>query len=215
MWKKLDISALPSVLSLRECVLSNLGHPDEYVREDDEVSFVRGHLGEFGISYGRYENGSLVAYGALTTGLYESGEAREFEVCGPLPGDLVLAAGMVHPGYRGRGLQREVIQIRVEEANRIGASRLLAQVSPQNFNSLQNLFAEGFKCTQVVSYSDGRSRLILSLELSQLQTEDGLVKDVALVPVKNLALMNDELTGGRKGFRLVRSFSEDFMVVGS
>ena len=148
MWKKLDLNDASAILKLRDCVLSNLNHPDEYVREDDETSFVGEHLGEF-------------------------------EVCAPRPGDLVLAAGMVHPNYRGRGLQREAIRIRVQEAEKVGASRLLAQVSPRNTNSLQNLFSEGFQCTQVASYRDGRFRLILSFDLCSQTPPNELIEDVS------------------------------------
>ncbi|WP_141746469.1 MULTISPECIES: GNAT family N-acetyltransferase [unclassified Corynebacterium] len=215
MWRKLDLDEMSAVMSLRECVLSCLSNPDQYVREDDEGAFVRGHLGEFGVSFGKFENNILVAYCALTTDLYESGEISEFEVCNPNSGDSVFAAGMVHPEYRGRGLQRESIRIRIEEAKRGGFSRLLAQVSPRNFNSLQNLFAEGFQCTRVASYEDGRSRLILSLELDNQSTGDDVIEDMELVPVRELSVINDELRNGRKGRHIVRSASEEFMVVGS
>ena len=215
MWKKLDLNDASAILKLRDCVLSNLNHPDEYVREDDETSFVGEHLGEFGVSFGSFENNTLVAYCALTTDLYGSREIREFEVCAPRPGDLVLAAGMVHPNYRGRGLQREAIRIRVQEAEKVGASRLLAQVSPRNTNSLQNLFSEGFQCTQVASYRNGRFRLILSFDLCSQTPPNELIEDVSLILVQNFSQIRAEIENRRKGYRMVRSASGDFMVVGA
>ena len=104
MWKKLDLNDASAILKLRDCVLSNLNHPDEYVREDDETSFVGEHLGEFGVSFGSFENNTLVAYCALTTDLYGSREIREFEVCAPRPtiGVVDCSARQSESGFRKR-----------------------------------------------------------------------------------------------------------------
>jgi GNAT superfamily N-acetyltransferase len=165
VWRRLESDDYDAVVALRQAVLGSLPDPDFYVREDDEELFVRGHLSVFGESVGFYERDDLVAYFALTTDVVSSGEDLEFAACAPSLDDVVFAAGMVFPDYRGRSLHRAGIRRRIAIAQDLGARRGLAQVSPRNRASLRSLFSEGFRCTRAVDYPDGRRRLLLERDL--------------------------------------------------
>ena len=136
-----------------------------YVREDNEEMFVRGHLNVFGECVGYFDGDDLVAYLALTTDLVSSGEDVEFAACAPTPDDVVFAAAMVRPDYRGRSLHRAGIRRHIAVAQALGARRGLAQISARNHRSLRSYFAEGFRCTRAVDYPDGRRRLLLERDL--------------------------------------------------
>ena len=61
MWRQLEPDDYDAVMALRQAVLSSLPDPDLYVREDDEETFVRGHLDVFGESLGYFDGDELVA----------------------------------------------------------------------------------------------------------------------------------------------------------
>lgn len=214
MWRELQRSDASAVTALRARVFEHLGHPDEYVREEREPEFVRGHLGEFGHSFGYELDGSLVAYCALTTDLVHSGADVEYEAAVPQPGDVVMAATMVHPQCRGRGLHRDAIRLRLDEATRAGASRALVQVSPYNIASLRGLFAEQFRCLTAVTYPDARRRLILARSVDA-PSNDVVLHDVSLVELLDFGRIEQELRGAREGHELIRSASGAMLVVGA
>ncbi|MBE7323085.1 hypothetical protein IEQ44_00280 [Nocardioides sp. Y6] len=211
-WRELTLDDTPAVEALRADVLATLGHPDEYVREQQESRFVEGHLGEVGRSFGMEVDGELAAYCALTTDLLTSGEAAEFAACDPGPHDVVLAAAMVAPRHRGRSLHRSAIDVRLEAAAALGAQRALVQVSPFNSRSLASLFAASFRCVGAVTYSDDRSRLLLTRTIGDAPSRT-LMEDVSLVDLNDFDQVRSELSAGRQGHGVIRSAPFGLMVV--
>ncbi|WP_156752421.1 hypothetical protein [Mycobacterium sp. ACS1612] len=214
MWRQLDMEDYEAVVALRDVVLGNLAHPDNYVREDDEEMFVRGHLNVFGESIGYFDGDDLVAYLALTTDLAASGEDVEFEACAPTSTDVVFPAAMVLPSHQGRSLHRAGITRHVAIARQLGARRGFAQISPRNHRSLRNYFSHGFRCTQAVSYPDGRRRLLLERDLVS-DVEATSIDDVALVDMNDFGGITRELTASRAGHRLLPVGASALMVVGA
>jgi GNAT superfamily N-acetyltransferase len=214
MWRRLDPDDYDAVMTLREVVLSRLPDPDFYVREDNEHMFVLGHLNVFGESVGFYDGDDLVAYLALTTDLVSSGEDIEFAACAPDPNDVVFAAAMVLPEYRGRSLHRAGIRHHIAIAQELGAHRGLVQVSPRNDRSLRSYFSEGFRCTRAVDYPDGRRRLLLERDLVD-GTDTALIDDVALVDMNDFCGIRRELTDARAGHRLLPIGNKALMLVGA
>jgi GNAT superfamily N-acetyltransferase len=214
MWRLLEPDDYDAVMALRQAVLSSLPDPDFYVREDDEHMFVRGHLELFGESLGYYDGDDLVAYLALTTDLVSSGEDIEFAACAPTLDDVVFAAAMVLPEYRGRSLHRAGIRHHIAIAQELGAHRGLVQISPRNHRSLRSYFSEGFRCTRAVDYPDGRRRLLLERDLVG-GTDTALIDDIALVDTSDFCGIRRELTDARAGHRLLPIGSNALMVVGA
>jgi GNAT superfamily N-acetyltransferase len=214
MWRRLESDDYDAVMALRQAVLSSLPHPDFYVREDDEETFVRSHLDVFGESAGYFDGDDLVAYLALTTDLVSSGEDVEFAACAPTLNDVVFAAAMVRPEYRGRSLQRAGIRRHIAIAEEMGAHRCLAQVSPRNYPSLRSFFSEGFRCTRAVDYADGRRRLLLERDLVG-GTSTAFIDDVALIDMTDYCGIRRELTDVRAGHRLLPVGDKALMVVGA
>jgi hypothetical protein len=214
MWRRLEADNYDAVMALRQAVLSTLPDPDFYVREDDEHMFVRGHLGIFGESVGYFDDDDLVAYLALTTDLVSSGEDIEFAACAPDLDDVVFAAAMVVPEYRGRSLHRAGIRRHIAIAEGFGARRGMAQISARNHRSLRSYLSEGFRITRAVEYPDGRRRLLLERDLVGGDSMT-LVDDVALVDLNDFDAIRHELTDTRAGHRLLPAGSTALMVVGT
>jgi GNAT superfamily N-acetyltransferase len=214
MWRRLEHDDYDAVMALRQAVLSRLPDPDFYVREDDEEMFVRGHLDVFGESVGFFDGDDLVAYLALTTDLVSSGEDIEFSACAPTSNDVVFAAAMVRSDYQGRSLHRAGIRRHIAVAEELGTHRGFAQISPRNHRSLRNYFSHGFRCTQAVTYPDGRRRLLLECDLVG-RVDNALIDDVALVDMKDFGGISRELTDTRAGHRLLPIGDRALMVVGT
>ena len=214
MWRQLDMEDYEAVVALRDVVLTNLPDPDMYVREDDEEMFVRGHLNGFGESLGYFDGENLVAYLALTTDLVASREDVEFESCTPTSNDVVFAAAMVLPSYQGRSLHRAGITRHIAIAEKLGSHRGFAQISPRNHRSLRNYFSHGFRCTQAVTYPDGRRRLLLERDLVG-DVDTARIDDVALVDMNDFRGISRELTDARAGHRLLPVGAGALMVVGA
>jgi GNAT superfamily N-acetyltransferase len=214
MWRQLDPGDYDAVMAVRQAVLSSLPDPDFYVREDDEEMFVRGHLNLFGESLGYYDGHDLVAYLALTTDLVASGEDIEFASCAPTSNDVVFAAAMVLPKYRGLSLHRAGIRRHIATAEELGAHRGFAQISPRNHRSLRNYFSDGFRCTRAVDYPDGRRRLLLERDILG-GTDTALIDDVALADMNDFYGIRRELSDARAGHRLLPIGSTALMVVGA
>jgi GNAT superfamily N-acetyltransferase len=210
MWRRLEVEDYDAVMALRQAVLSSLPDPDFYVREDDEHMFVRGQLDVFGESVGYFDGDDLVAYLALTTDLVSSGEDVEFAACAPTFNDVVFAAAMVLPKYRGRSLHRAGIRLHIAIAQALGAHRGMAQISARNHRSLRSYLSEGFRCTRAVDYPDGRRRRDLVGG-----NPTALIDDVALVDLNDFGGVQRELTDNREGHRLLPVGSTALMVVGT
>ena len=214
MWRRLEEDDYDAVMALRQAVLSSLPDPDFYVREDDEHMFVRGHLDVFGESVGFFDGDDLVAYLALTTDLVSSGEDVEFAACVPTLNDVVFAAAMVLPEYRGRSLHRAGIRRHITIAQAFGARRGMAQISARNHRSLRSYLSEGFRITRAVEYPDGRRRLLLERDLVNADST-ALIDDVALVDLNDFGGIRRELTETRAGHRLLPVGPTALMVVGT
>src|SRR4029453_5738319 len=202
MWRRLEVEDYDAVMALRQAVLSSLPDPDFYVPQGDEHIFLRGHLDVFGESVGYFDGDKLVAYLALTTDLVPSGEDVEFAACAPTLDDVVFAAAMVPPDYRGRSLHRAGIRLHIAIAQALGAHRGMAQISARNHRSLRSYFSEGFRVTRAVEYPDGRRRLLLERDLVS-DNPTALIDDVALVDLNDFESTRRELTDTREGHRLL------------
>jgi GNAT superfamily N-acetyltransferase len=214
MWRQLDLDDYEAVVALRDTVLRRLPDPDFYVREDDEETFVRGHLSGFGESLGYFIGDELVAYLALTTDLAASGEDVEFAVYEPTSEDVVFAAAMVNPAYQGHSLHRAGIARHIAIAENRGARRGFAQISPRNHRSLRNYFTHGFRCTKAVTYPDGRRRLLVERDMAG-GVRSAAIDDIALVDIDDFSGVHRALTDTRAGHRLLPVGSGALMVVGA
>lgn len=152
------------VLALREAVLGDLGHDDLYVREDHERDFVAAHLGAQGRTIGLYDGTVLVAYAML--GLPRADDPDNFgHLLGLERADRArighLASCMVQPGYRGRGLQRALLNARLLLARAHGCTRCAGIVSLHNHASRHNLMREGLQVLWVGNWHGLRRQLLV------------------------------------------------------
>ncbi len=156
---------LPALEEFRAYIFGQLPDIDAYFPETPEFAGL--HLGERGVTLGLEAEGRLI--GCAILGL-------------PLPGmpafvdDLPesrpavsatahMASCMIHPDFRGNGLQRLLVTLRTLHALGAGRPHLFSRVALSNPRSLSNLLAGGFLVRRVLVMHSGRLRYLLHRDL--------------------------------------------------
>ncbi|WP_020407972.1 GNAT family N-acetyltransferase [Hahella ganghwensis] len=211
--RQLGLSDANAVIALRHQALKELEHHDNYVMEDDERKFVEDHLGSAGVSFGFYDNGCLVAYTALTLDLCAADTEYEYEHLINRDGTEkwgALAATLVVPEYRRRGIQHAAIKLRLDYAKRCGTERLGVTVSPYNQASLSNLLSNGGSIQGIETYDDGRTRFLIAFECRQKSVSFGIPEQV-IVPCHNVNLHRRLLAENYIGKRIINTGVDSYI----
>lgn len=94
---------------------------------------------EGNIPYGLYKDDLLIAYGWISIQYIGLSERRLKK------GDCYLWDDYTHPLYRGKGLHKTIIKIRLHEASKIGCNRVFSIVSLFNKSSSIGFKNVGFQ----------------------------------------------------------------------
>jgi hypothetical protein len=164
---------VPAVLALRNEVLASLDHPDLYVREDDELGFVRGHVAGHpecaGETIGMFDGDELIAYAMLGLPAAEGSDnlGRRIPLGSRAPSQVAhLASCMVRQRYRGHALQRTLLAARFSLAQAHGRPVCVAMVSLHNHASRRNLMRAGLRILHVGDL-DGLQRQLVAVDLGK------------------------------------------------
>lgn len=147
--KRMGVGDIPSLMQLRNVVLAELGHPDAYVREDNEEAFILDHCGQRGETIGLFSAGPsthLIAYAMVC--FPGSEDSDNLGVTVGLPVDEldrvgILSGCMVAKEYRGHGLQLQLLLLRQLLCSSHGRTHCLSMISLHNTHSRFNLFRLG------------------------------------------------------------------------
>lgn len=158
-----DLSALEA---FRAYIFGQLPDIDAYFPETPDFAGL--HLGERGVTLGLEAEGRLI--GCAILGLPLPGMPAFVEDL-PQPRPAIeatahMASCMVHPDFRGNGLQRLLVTLRTLHALGAGRPHLFSRVALSNPRSLSNLLAGGFLVRRVlVMHASGRLRYLLHRDL--------------------------------------------------
>ncbi|MGI4862221.1 MAG: GNAT family N-acetyltransferase [Janthinobacterium lividum] len=168
-----------AIMALRARVLAALARPDLYAAEADEAGFIARHCGPAGITLGIFDGETLVAYGMLYLPDADADATGHAGMTASHPSHpshasrrnateraaiAELSSCMVDPDWRGRGLQRRLIEARLRWGVRHGARRFRVVVAPHNAASRRNLRMAGFRRVWAGDV-DGHHRLVLGWEV--------------------------------------------------
>jgi hypothetical protein len=149
------------VASFRDYVLSRLSNPDHYRREEDEEDFIRRHLDERGCTIGLFGKHELVAIASMGLAEYDDTSwLRHVTTRRPLE-VAWMSATMIHPSWRGKGLQDFFIKQRMAEAMRRGREGFIAMTSPTNHYSWSNLMKNNMQVRSIVKLHESADRFLL------------------------------------------------------
>lgn len=152
------LSDVPAVDDLLKAAAEGLG-PAVFCR--DEADFLAEHVEKAGFILLAEEDAPA---GMVLVRFPDLAEDHLGWALGWTPERLVRACHLesiaVHPRYRGRGLQRLLLQA-AEEALSAEYADLLATVAPENIASLRNFRRMGYEVTAEVRKYGGYDRYIL------------------------------------------------------
>ncbi|XWN34261.1 MAG: GNAT family N-acetyltransferase [Devosia sp.] len=140
----LTLSDVPRIYALYRTALDAVPNPAA-VRAD-EPSFFEEVFAVGGEIMGLQVDGDLVSYGVLRPELESEHDRSGLDDHVPASAGLrVLDGSAVHPQHWKHGLQRVIIEARVERAGALGAQHVIAKASPGNVPSMRNLLRCGFR----------------------------------------------------------------------
>ncbi|MCW2242989.1 GNAT family N-acetyltransferase [Azospirillum canadense] len=156
---------LPALEAFRSFIFDQLPDIDAYFPETPEFAGL--HLGERGVILGLEAEGRLI--GCAILGLPQPGMPAFVEDL-PQPRPAVtatahMASCMIHPDFRGNGLQRLLVAMRTLHALGAGRTQLFSRVALSNPLSLSNLLAGGFVVRRVLTMHSGRLRYLLHRDM--------------------------------------------------
>lgn len=195
----------PAWNALRDTVIAGLPNPDFYVREHDEREFFAAHTAPSGETIGVFAHGALVAYAMV--GFPEADAVDNLGATIGLdatshPKVTHLSSCMVLPRWRGRGLQRTLLAVRLALAHARGRPLCMAMVSLHNHSSRHNLLRQGLHIAWT-GMIDGLQRHVTMIDLQHgLHFDMG---DEKLVASGDFAALQQVGLAGYVGIGEVRS----------
>lgn len=157
---------LPGLVTFRDMIFAGLSDIDAYYPEVPE--FVGWHMDERGKTLGVWCQNRLVACAVLgipLTGMPNFADDLPDLNINPLS-VAHMCSCMVDPQWRGHGLQRLLVSMRVMLAVGLGRPHLLTRVAVINHVSLANMFATDFVLRRIIVMHGTRLRYVLHRDLA-------------------------------------------------
>ena len=159
--KYLCKASLQDLVSLQSQIAENLPEP-EIFRLHDELDFkdiFQAERSVIGVTTAK----GLVAYSIIRIpGLAEDNLGRDLSLTEKEQVKVAhLQATVVHPHFRGNGLQKKMAKAHLEEIAEMGYEHVCCTVSPKNPVSLSNILSCGFVIRGLIPKFDGWWRYIL------------------------------------------------------
>lgn len=167
--RRLGLHDISAMMALQERVVLELPDPHLFMANDSE--FVVKHLGDPGVAFGVSDGDRLIAYALLIAPASDEDLSRDLPHREIDPQDVAhLESCVVHPEYRGLGIQRRLTQLRLQSAMESGIGHVLSTISPKNLHSLHNhINCNGFKVRNLRSKYSGMWRFILHRKVKTAQ----------------------------------------------
>ncbi|AVO49773.1 hypothetical protein C6568_11295 [Melaminivora suipulveris] len=156
LWRALQPADLPAMHALH---LASVAGVQAAIVKPESREFLQALLAGRGRVLGGWRGQELVAYGVLQHDLLPEDDQRALLGLAPAQPLYKLAGAAVAPAWRGRGLQRLLIQRRMDWA---GAAAVIATAAPGNFASWHSLLACGLQVRAVVRRYGGHARYLLA-----------------------------------------------------
>ena len=203
--KFLDSSHLEEVIQLQEIIAMNL--PDKEIFKLTTVREFREILRRRESVIGIHSNGSLIAYNIVAIpGKDDDNFGADIGISSE---DLCkvahLKAVVVHPEFRGFGLQRKLAAIHLKALRDAGFEHVCSTVSPKNCISVKNHLASGFVIRGLKVKYGGWLRYIMYKNVCKVSHPlNKSVAEVESVGSSDLERQKDLLYRGFVGYEMTR-----------
>lgn len=158
---------LSQIIRLQDIVVENLNLSDIF--QSDSREFLKDELKKGGKVIGVFTEDDLIAYRFITM---PKGESMNLGVDLGLPKKMLERVGhlettIVHPDYRGNGLQRKTLYHALEIFNELDYNHICSTISPENYHSLKNIMSGGLVIKKLKEKYGGKLRFVLHRDLHQ------------------------------------------------
>ncbi len=169
----LDESAMQEMLDLQELVVHHLPVP-EIFRQHDR-SYLQKIFQQERTAIGVTTRRGLIAYSIIGfPGNDRDNLGRDIGLAEmQLEKVAHLQAAMVHPAFRGNGLQRKMAVQHQQVIGDMGYEHVCCTISPKNPHSLGNMLANGFGIRGLKPKFDGWWRFIMYKNILYEMNQDG------------------------------------------
>jgi ribosomal protein S18 acetylase RimI-like enzyme len=196
-------NCLKDILELQNLIARNLSTPEIFRLQ--ETAFFRDLFGLDRAVIGVLTEDGLIAYSIIRfPGDAEDNLGRDIGLSEREQRKVAhLQAAVVHPAYRGDGLQRRMATAHLRVIEDLGYEHVCCTVSPKNPFSLSNVFACGFVIEGLKPKFEGWWRYIMYKNISpsrNLETRDA--KEVIAVKSLDIQAQVDLLKQGFVGFKM-------------
>jgi len=170
---KLSADHLDAVTALHKAVHADL--PDDkksFLMSKDATTFQK-HLDRGNVILGCVYEGRLIAQSLMTLpDAQHQSELLNDMIAPPRPENTAILGGMVvHPDYRGNGLQKIMLAARISLAHAIGRKDIVSSADIGNMASWQNLLRKGLEIDAIGARKDGTLRYIFYGKTEELLKE--------------------------------------------
>lgn len=165
IFKKLEKDCIPTLLEIQEEAFAVLDDPDLLRRNTYETLEVC--FNQKSLVLGAYCGGEIAGFGIL----YAAGKDKEnlaysLDGCEDVENYANVKLTIVRPAFRGRGIQRMLIERLVEYAAEEGFEGACSTVSPKNNYSSNNLTKCGFEAVKTLVKYGGMKRILFYKKLN-------------------------------------------------
>lgn len=145
---------IDAVMALHRETIAALPNPGAV--RPDVPDFFEGIFACGGEIMGLYEGAVLIAYGVLRPELAREHDRVALEaLVAPAAPLWVLDGSAVKPTHWRRGLQRQIVALRIARAAASGVGDVIAKASPGNVPSMRNLLKSGFATVGLIEKTYG------------------------------------------------------------
>lgn len=194
--KTLSLANKSEILSLQVDTLASINRPDSFQPlSEGEVDVI---LSGKGLMVGVYSNEALVAFRVLLEPPLDD-EHLGLDIGlknQQLSEAIYQEMSIVHPHFRGMGLQQLMGQILMKEIKEKNYRYVLSTVAPFNIPSLKDKFSHGLEIATLKFKYGGMLRYIFVKDL-KLDSEFG--KREQLIPMGNIEKQQAVLNSGWRG----------------
>ena len=156
--KRLGFQDLSAIMALQESVLAALPDKNLYFPLTRDELLESLHLDTLEGVYNDKEE--IIAFSLVVSPRIGSRNLASSLSASP-DETLTFDVVMVHPIWRGNGIQRILLARAIESMEQVNATRILATVAPDNTHSLDNFLASGFSIIDTQTKYAGLTRHIL------------------------------------------------------
>ena len=205
----LSISNKSEILSLQVDTIASINTPDSLQPlSEDEVDII---LSGKGLVIGVYSNEALIAFRVL---LEPPLDDEHLGIDIGLEDDQLSEAifqeiSIVHPHFRGMGLQKLMGQLLMQEVKEKNYRYVMATVAPFNIPSLKDKFSHGLEIAALKCKYGGMLRYIF---VKDLKLDSEFAKREQLIPMENIEKQQAVLDLGWRGVGIQCIHDEWFVV---